>query len=298
VLPIGRRWVNLAAGLLIFAAGSVFGYWLTTFFGEPPLETPAPLEKLAEDTRDLLEGREGREEPESYPFPEGSEKERRKLEGEDLVQLYPNLVYRFGNREKKQVALTFDDGPDATFTPPILDILKKEGVKATFFLTGVRVEQFPEIARRIAAEGHGLASHGYYHKDYTTLTPKAIQEDLDKNNQVIARASEQIVNIFRPPYGALDSRSIEAIRAAGYKIVLWDVDSLDWMNLPREKVLENVLPEVQNGSIVLQHSAAGPGQDLTGTVEALPEIIAALKEKGYTFVTVHELLGISPPPRR
>ncbi|HHW92006.1 MAG TPA: polysaccharide deacetylase family protein [Firmicutes bacterium] len=298
MLPIGRRWVNLGAGLLIFAAGTVFGYWLTTFFGEPPLETPAPLQELAEDTKDLLEGREGKEEPEPYPFPEGTEKERREIEGEDLVQLYPNLVFRFGDRDKNQVALTFDDGPDATFTPPILDILKEQRVRATFFLTGVRVEQFPKIAKRIADEGHSLASHGYYHKDYTTLTPKAIQEDLEKNNNVIARASEQVVNIFRPPYGALDRRSVEAVKAAGYKIVLWDVDSLDWMDLPKEEVLKNILPEVRKGSIILQHSAAGPGQDLTGTVEALPKIITALKEKGYKFVTVHELLGISPAPRR
>jgi peptidoglycan/xylan/chitin deacetylase (PgdA/CDA1 family) len=106
------------------------------------------------------------------------------------------------------------------------------------------------------------------------------------------------MNLFRPPYGALNTRAIEAIKNAGYKIILWNIDSLDWMNLPKEDVIKNIIPEANNGAIVLQHSAGGPGQDLTGSVEALPVIISTLKEKEYSFATIHELLGISPVPRR
>lgn len=276
----------------------VFGLWLPNFFENSPQETPAPLQELAEDLEDLKESREGFEEPEPYPFPEGTEQEKRRLEGDNLPELYPNLVFRSGDTEKPLVALTFDDGPDATFTPSILDILREHDIQATFFVTGIRVEQFPEVMKLIVNEGHTVGNHGYYHMDYTTLTPQEIEADLKRNNDVISKSTGQLTNIFRPPYGALDHRSIEAIRAAGYKIVLWNVDSLDWMSLPREEVLEHVLPKTRNGSIILQHSAAGPGEDLTGTVQALPEIIETLKEKGFRFVTVHELLGISPVPRR
>jgi peptidoglycan/xylan/chitin deacetylase (PgdA/CDA1 family) len=300
VTPLRKKpWFNLLAGLLIFTAGSIFGYWLTTFFGEPPLESPpTPLKELAEDLKDLAEGDEGTEEPEAYPFPEGTEKERRDIESQDLVKLYPDLVFRQGDPGKKQIALTFDDGPDATFTPMVLDILKDNNVKATFFVTGVRAEQFPDVLKRMADEGHSLANHGYYHKDFTTLTAKEIETDMQKNSDLVARVTGHQMNLFRPPYGALNTRAIEAIKNAGYKIILWNIDSLDWMNLPKEDVIKNIIPEANNGAIVLQHSAGGPGQDLTGSVEALPVIISTLKEKEYSFATIHELLGISPVPRR
>lgn len=224
---------------------------------------------------------------------EGTEKEHRQLQVHDLASLYPKLVFRAGNPDRPLISLTFDDGPDNRYTPQILDILKNKGVKATFFITGIKAEKYPQVLRRINLEGHQIGSHGYQHEKFSNLEPEGIKDDFSKMETLLKNTLGSLPEqkIFRPPFGALDPQSVETIDKLGYKIVLWNVDSLDWRSLTANQVVENILSKVKNGSIILQHSAAGgPEEDLSGTVKALDTLITKLRAKGFRFVTIRELM--------
>lgn len=222
----------------------------------------------------------------------GSEKMRRAPEDMDISQLYPGMVFRFGNRNRHQVAITFDDGPDAYFTPQILDALKEAGAKATFFLVGNRTAQFPEIAKRIVDEGHAVGNHTYSHARLTHLDADKVAAELEQTRAVIRQTTGQDSRIFRPPYGAESPAVLQQVFSLGYKVVLWDVDSLDWKGLPADQVIDNVLNHAHPGAIILHHSAGGKGEDLSGTVQALPAIVSRLHDKGYQIVTLPEMLGL------
>ncbi len=227
-------------------------------------------------------------------FKDGTETENRILDDVSFTILYPGIVVRTGNPEIPEIALTFDDGPDDVYTPEILDILKEHDVKATFFVTGVMMEQFRDVAVRIHEEGHLMASHGYDHVNFTTLSEGDIIEDLRRNAQLIQDITGETPTFFRPPYAALNSLTVETIAEKGYSIVLWDVDSLDWKSLSKEEVLGNVLPYSRSGSIILKHSAGYPPQELSGAIDALPVIIKTLKTRGYQFARIDDM--ITPVP--
>lgn len=246
---------------------------------EPPLkEDPNLIGKLPED------------EP-SPKIGDGSEREHRELTMENIVQMYGDTIFRFGNRHQKTIALTFDDGPDHQFTPQILDVLKKYNVKATFFVTGIRATKGIDVLKRMNQEGHEIAHHGYNHLKMSNLTTEEIREELLKLNQLFQEHLGKTSNLFRPPYGAIDSELVETVKADGFYIILWDIDSLDWRGLTKEQVLNNITPNLHPGAIILQHSAGGPGEDLSGTIQALPVIIETLRNQGYQFVTISEMFA-------
>jgi peptidoglycan/xylan/chitin deacetylase (PgdA/CDA1 family) len=197
-----------------------------------------------------------------------------------------------GPRTKREIAMTFDDAPDANFTPKILDILKKNGVKATFFVVGWRVEAYPDIVKRIVAEGHILGNHSYNHANLPKLKDDAFHEQIIKTDRLIEKFTGFTPNIVRPPYGNVTERQVQWLVTQKKVIVNWNVDSLDWKGLKAEEVATNVLTHVHAGSIILQHSGTGTGGDLSGTVKALPKIIDELKNEGFKLVTIPELLGI------
>lgn len=205
---------------------------------------------------------------------------------------YPNTFFMSGANTKSKIALTFDDAPDATFTPLVLDILKKKGVKATFFVVGNRIEKYPEIAKRIVKEGHTIGNHSYNHANFTKLNDEEFREQINKTDTLIKNTIGFSSNIMRPPYGNVTEKQIHWLAGQHKKIVYWNVDSLDWKGLKAKQVINNVLPYVRPGSIILQHSGTGNGGDLSGTVNALPIIIDELKKKGFNLVTVPELLNI------
>src|SRR5690606_14746823 len=126
-------------------------------------------------------------------------------------------------------------------------------------------------------DGHDIGHHGYQHVDFSNLTDAEVRQQLARTAAIFGDLTEQQTDLFRPPYAALNPRVVEVIAGEGYKIILWSIDSLDWRQLPAEDVLDNVLPELQPGAIVLLHSAGG---DLSGMVEALPRIIAELDRQG------------------
>jgi peptidoglycan/xylan/chitin deacetylase (PgdA/CDA1 family) len=188
---------------------------------------------------------------------------------------------------KKLIALTFDDGPHASLTPRLLDILKKNNAKATFFMLGSRVKYYPAVVQRAYSEGHQIASHTYNHKDLTTLSAGNLRAEIDGT----ANAIEQIIGIkptaLRPPYGAFNN----AVRTyANAPIILWSVDPLDWKYRNAGVVYNNVIGAARDGSIVLMH-------DIHQTsVEAAARIIPKLQADRFTLVTIEQLIRARGTP--
>jgi peptidoglycan-N-acetylglucosamine deacetylase len=200
------------------------------------------------------------------------------------------VLFRAGPVSKKEVALTFDDGPDLQFTPLILDVLKKEGVKATFFLVGKSAKKYPGIVKRIAEEGHVIGNHSWDHRLLTKLTPEEIRSEILQTDQILSNIVGYHTLLFRPPYGAASTDNVLQIASMDYKVIDWSVDTLDWKSKNAADILEIVNRTIRPGGIILEHSA-GP-EALRHTVESLPELIHTLKAKGYSLVTIPQLLEI------
>lgn len=197
------------------------------------------------------------------------------------------LIYKV-DTNKNQVALTFDDwGSDKTVTR-ILDILAEHDVVATFFLRAKGVETNPNLARAMVEGGHDVANHSYSHPVVTSITPKELQEDLVQAHQVITEAiQEQPVMLFRPPTGVVDDERAKAIAAAGYpNIAMYDVTTLDWdSSNSADEIVNGVLEKSERGSIILLHML-----DDIHTIEALPRVLEGMKNKGFTFVKMIDLI--------
>jgi peptidoglycan/xylan/chitin deacetylase (PgdA/CDA1 family) len=207
----------------------------------------------------------------------------------------------------KIVALTFDDGPDPTNTRTILDILKSNNVKATFFVNGRRVNQYPDLVRMEYAEGHSVQNHSQNHYHMTTLSDSQVRQELVDTNTAIVNAGAPQPVLFRPPYGETNA-TIESIATSlGLTQVLWDVASGDaqFPSSSSQTICDRVLNGVQPGSVVIQHDYARKKQRILGaiarfraeyrlglglstnTVAALPCIITGLKNQGYSFSQIY-----------
>ena len=195
---------------------------------------------------------------------------------------------RFGTvdcREVKCIALTFDAGP-SEHSARLLDILKEKQVPATFFLLGKRhIEKYPEPVRRMADEGHEVASHTSDHKILTRLRPEEIREELERPNQEIERLTGKRPTLMRPPQGRTDDTVHEICRELGLAEVLWTVTAKDYKTTDSDLITRRVLAQASRDGIILLHDI------YDGTVPAVPGIIDALKERGYVFVTVPQLLA-------
>lgn len=207
---------------------------------------------------------------------------------------FQNGVIRRGSRNRKAVALTFDDGPTSEYTTRILDVLKDKNVKATFFLVGREVEKNPDIARRIVIEGHEIGNHTYRHFSLIPRTKRGIRLEIDKADKVITRVTGVKPEFFRPPRGLYDSNVLRIVENYGYTMVLWTVSSEDWMPPRAQKMEKRLLKKIKEGSIILFHDGGAilgkVGKNRNETVESLPTIIDNFREMGYTFVVISELL--------
>jgi peptidoglycan-N-acetylglucosamine deacetylase len=190
-------------------------------------------------------------------------------------------VVRRGPDGRRRVALTFDDGP-SSYTSRILRILREKKARATFFMLGSLVAADPATARRALRQGHELANHSTSH----ALLPG--YWDIKSASRTIRRTTGFRPCLFRPPYGALSGGVIDSVRRAGMKSVLWDVDTMDWSTPGSGSIYSSIVNGTRRGSIVLMHDGGGPRSQ---TVSALPGAISALRNRGYRFVTVTELLG-------
>lgn len=230
----------------------------------------------------------GQNHPNKVPWPE-------------MQKLYEGVFVLYASRSENKVALTFDDVPDPRFTPQVLDILKRKKVRATFFVVGTRAKKHPGLVKRIYREGHAVGNHSYSHPDFSRLTLSKMQEQITRTDRELSRLLGIRPRLIRPPYGEILVDQLEWSRREGYTVVNWDVDSSDWRQLTAAKVYRNVTRSVRPGSIVLMHAGGGEGQNLAGTVKALPRIIDWLREHHYEPVTLPELLGVpaslgNPPP--
>lgn len=193
--------------------------------------------------------------------------------------------------DDKAIALTFDDGPDPSVTPRIVDLLKQYGAKATFFEIGSKVKQHPEIARRQAAEGHELANHTYTHRHLApSRSMEAIRAEMAETQRTIQAASGQKPRLFRPPGGAFDDDVLEAAKREHLLTVMWSwhQDTKDWTRPGASRIARKVLRNARGGDIVLMHDYVSGS---TQTLEALKTILPELRERGFRFVTVSELLN-------
>lgn len=193
--------------------------------------------------------------------------------------------------ERKMIALTFDDGPDPRYTPVILDLLRKYDAKATFFVIGKRIANYPDIVRREVKEGHELANHTYSHTYFSSAysTDKIIKE-IEQAHDLIVRTTGYKPQLFRPPGGYYNDSIIEAAKKKGYLVVLWSwhQDTKDWRSPGVKQIVNKVLNNARNGDIILFHDHV---EGKSNTVEALKVILPELKKRGYSFVTVSELIS-------
>ncbi|MEP6698714.1 MAG: glycosyltransferase [Verrucomicrobiota bacterium] len=207
---------------------------------------------------------------------------------------FPTL-YHQGAGAAHQVALTFDDGPDPEWTPKVLDILKAANVKAAFFLVGFNAEQYPELVRRIVAEGHEIGNHTYYHPNLALCWPEHVRLELNATQLLIETITGRATTLFRPPFAADTSPSaiseLTPLRIAqdlGYLIVLENIDPQDWSKPGADIILQRVKQQRPDGNIILLHDAGG---DRRQTIEALPRILDYLQARGDTIVSLSTLLG-------
>ncbi|HWP84243.1 MAG TPA: polysaccharide deacetylase family protein [Terriglobia bacterium] len=203
-------------------------------------------------------------------------------------QLLGKTLSRIRSRQPT-VALTFDDGPGQD-TPAILEILKQAGVRATFFLCGASVERWPELARRIVAEGHEIGNHTYSHPRLLGKTPGKILWEIDRAQKVIQHHTGRVPLLFRPPYGLRWFGLFSLLRQQQLQAVMWSVNGCDWKR-PAEQITERVLRQAHPGAIILLHDGVPPQEcgSRRATVEALPAILRSLATR-YRFATVSETL--------
>lgn len=219
------------------------------------------------------------------------------IAGYDRIKINPNYkgikpnIFYDAPTEDKVIALTFDDWASDYTVSKILDILKEEKVPSTFFLIGKGVEKNPNLARAIYEQGHEVASHSYSHQVVTGMTPEELQEDLVKAHQVITEAIQaKPTMLFRPATGEIDENTAKIAMATGYKsIALYDVTPFDWDTAnDADEIVKRILNKRGEGSVIVLHILDG-----TQTIEALPKVIHTLREQGYTFKHMTELMRMN-----
>ncbi len=195
-----------------------------------------------------------------------------------------------GPRDKKILALTFDDGPHPIYTNEILDLLEKYNVKATFFILGKHGELYPEILLRQKKEGHEIGIHSYNHINMRSAKVELVESEFNKTQEVIYKNIKEKAKVFRPPYGTYNQKVYDIAVKNQCKMVLWTYyqDSRDWSNPGADKIVETVISQARNGDIILfhDHNEASENQ----TIEAMKIILPELIRQGYKFVTVSQLL--------
>jgi peptidoglycan-N-acetylglucosamine deacetylase len=211
-----------------------------------------------------------------------------KLAETSRFQLFGKLITRVNTREKV-LALTYDDGPNSPYTDQLMEVLGRFGVKATFFVIGQQAEQATQTIREMQAQGHELGNHSYSHKRLIFTSQSSISAEIDKTDRLLNQFGQKRSILFRAPYGYKRIRLPWILSKLNKTHVLWDVDPRDYQATSAEAIVEPILKQVQPGSIVLLHDGGG---DRSLTVEATAQIIPKLRERGYRFATVSELLAL------
>jgi peptidoglycan/xylan/chitin deacetylase (PgdA/CDA1 family) len=200
------------------------------------------------------------------------------------------LTFDWVHVDGPYVAMTFDDGPSAKLTPKLLDLLASHHIKATFFLIGENAAEYPDLVAREMREGHEVANHSWSHPNFGKMSDDGVRSQLRRTDDAIRSATGNSPTLMRPPYGSITARQKKWINQDfGYKIVLWDVDPLDWRRPGPSAVCNRIVKNTRAGSIILAHDIH------PGTIEAMPCVLNQLEAKGFKFVTVSELIAMRTP---
>ena len=197
------------------------------------------------------------------------------------------VSYSSVKTDQKVLAMTFDDGPHPSLTPKLLDLLKARNIKCTFFLIGRQVKMYPDIVRRIIAEGHEIGNHTWTHCSLTSRSDAQIRDEMKKSEDAVYEVAGVRPQLMRPPYGAINSRIKDMIFSEfGYSTIMWSVDPMDWRRPGVSVVTSRLVNGAHPGAIMLSHDIHPP------TIQAMPAMFDQLIAKGYQFVTVSQLLNL------
>jgi peptidoglycan-N-acetylglucosamine deacetylase len=197
------------------------------------------------------------------------------------------LEYIQANVDGPYCALTFDDGPHPTLTPKLLDILAERNVRCTFYVVGPQVRMYPEIMKRMVAEGHEVANHTMTHRDIRRISVDRMKKELRDCHKLLVDITGQTPLTFRPPGGGYNDRLMKIIYDdLGYSTFIWTVDTNDWRRPGVDVVTKRLINGASPGAILLCHDIHPP------TIEAIPAAVDGILQKGYTFVTVSQLVGL------
>lgn len=198
-----------------------------------------------------------------------------------------------GNPRLPEIALTFDDGPQPSSTPQILAILRRFGIRATFFCIGRQVAAYPTLVRQEQASGNLVEDHTWSHLNLISLPTPLLDQQIQLTAQAISRMTGTPPLFVRPPFGATDARVLARAQRLMLSIVLWNVDPRDWSLPGSGTIVARVLSTTHDGSIILLHDGGG---NRAQTIAALPAIITALRARGLRFVTIGQLIDDLPQP--
>lgn len=203
------------------------------------------------------------------------------------AKLQPNLrpIYS-AKTDQKVAALTFDISWGKTMAPKVLDVLKQENVKATFFLSGPWAKNHVELVKRIHTDGHEVESHGQAHVDLNTLGREGAAKNIGAAHDILQELVGKAPTYIRPPNGAFNKESVQAAKDLGYATVIWSVDSLDWKNPGIDTIISRTTKLIHPGAVILMHASDSCKQ----TDRALPTVIRTLREQGYTFILLDDLI--------
>jgi peptidoglycan-N-acetylglucosamine deacetylase len=196
-------------------------------------------------------------------------------------------------RGSKQLALTFDDGPNDPYTLHLLDVLAKHDVRATFFFIGRYVQQQPDIAREVAKAGHVIGNHTFTHPNLIFASALQTRMQLQECERALSEAVGEHSRLFRPPFGARRPRSLRVARDLGLETIMWNVTGWDWKLGTADYIERKVRQQIRGGDVILLHdgSHTGMGADRSQTVIVTDRVISRYQAAGYEFVTVPEMMG-------
>ena len=200
-----------------------------------------------------------------------------------------------GMRGSKQIALTYDDGPNDPHTMKLLDVLAKHGVRATFFMIGHYVQQRPDIARAVAQAGHVVGNHTFTHPLLIFKSAEQTRTELVKCRSALQDAIGEHSNLFRPPFGGRRPATLRVARSLGLETVMWNVTGYDWNAPPAAVIEKKVARQMRGGDVILLHDGGhrAMGADRAQTVIATDSLIHQYKDQGYEFVTTEEMKALN-----
>jgi peptidoglycan-N-acetylglucosamine deacetylase len=267
---ISRRKLLSVAGVTLLAAGACGTPPGGSGDGGPasgipaaPAAAPSPMDAPAPATSP---------EPSPTPSPAPSA-------AKPVPRAVGNPVHELPSTDKL-VALTLDDGPDPTHTPAVLALLRKHGIRATFFLVGENAAEHPALVREIVGEGHHLANHTWTHPDLRRLSDSQIRDELERTSDVLQAAAGKPLTWFRAPGGDFSPVALRTCSELGMRAMGWSVDPRDWARPGISHITDRVLKAVRPGSIVLNHDGGG---DRSQTIAALRTYLPVLIDDGYQF---------------